>query len=141
MDLPLDVKFIIASFDIDVWIRLSFIDDEFKQFSYSVGRKLFIDLFTIMKIGNFSTTWKIFDKIHSFDDKPARIYPDGTKKWYCNDNLHRDERMPAIIYPDCEQHWYQYGERHRDNNLPAIIYPNGTKSWYQNGKFIKSTLF
>ena len=42
MDLPLDIKYKITSFNIDIWIKLSYIDDEFKQFSYNDGRKLFI---------------------------------------------------------------------------------------------------
>ena len=37
MDLPLDIKVVISSFDMDVWIKLSYIDDQFRQFSYKEG--------------------------------------------------------------------------------------------------------
>ena len=48
--------------------------------------------------------------LHSFDDKPAVIYIDGTKVWRKN------------------------GEFHRDNDKPAIVYPGGLKKWYVNNK-------
>ena len=120
MELPLDVKFIIASFDIDVWIRLSYIDDEFKQFSYGVGRKLFIKLFTInYKNISGSTSWKIFGKFHSFGDKPAVILSDGTKIWYQNNRFHRDSDLPAVIFFSGRQEWWVNGKLHRDDNKPA----------------------
>ena len=134
MDLPLDVKLVIASFDIDVWIRLSYIDDEFKKFSYGIGRKLFIDLFTIISINKSGTTCQIFNKLHSFDDKPAIIYPNGEKRWFHNGKCHRDNDKPAIISPNGEKRWYQYGNIYRDNDEPAVIDRYGTQKWYQNGK-------
>ena len=89
MDLPLDIKYKIASFDMDTWIRLSYIDDEFKQFSYGIGRKLFIDLFTIIHSGMNHKFYKIFNKIHREDDQPAILFTSGTQYWYKNNKLSR----------------------------------------------------
>ena len=134
MDLPLDIKFKIASFDINTWIRLSYIDDEFKQFSYGIGRKLFIDLFTIIDKGSSGTYWKIFDKYHREDDSPAIIYNHGTQEWYLNGKKHRDNDLPAIIHTNDYQEWYINDKLHRDNDQPAII--NKYYSiWCQNGSF------
>ena len=133
MDLPLDIKFKIASFDIDSWIRLSFIDDEFKVFSYKEGRKLFIDLFTIIRKNDYMTTCKIFNKYHSKNDIPALIY-EGDNYWYQNEKLHRDNDHPAIMYKDGGRLWYQHGKLHRDNDQPAVIEIDGNQYWYQNNK-------
>ena len=134
MDLPLDIKYKIASFNIDTWLRLSFLDEEFKQFSYGIGRKLFIELFTIMREDTMGKIWKIFNKIHREDDKPAIENHGGNKGWYINGKLHRDNDKPAIVTYDGDQYWYQHDKKHRDNNKPAIIYKSGTKAWYQNDK-------
>ena len=135
MDLPLDVKYMIASFDINVWIRLSYIDDEFKQFSFKEGKKLFIDLFTILYQDEKIKTWKIFDKYHSFNDQPAMIFANGEKRWYRNGQFHRDNDKPAAIRADSTRYWYQNGQLHRDNDQPAIVICNGdSKYWYQNNQ-------
>jgi len=55
---------------------------------------------------------------------------------YQNGKLHSYNDLPAIIYPDGTQFWYQNGELHRLDG-PAIIYPDGTQLWYQNGEEIK----
>ena len=140
MDLPLDVKFKIASFDMDTWIKLSYIDDQFKQFSYGVGRKLFINLFTIIDENKYHKISTIFGKLHSLNDQPALIYTNGNKYWYQNSKLHRDNDLPAIIYANGEQRWYQNGQRHGDGpdgQQPAIIGVNGGKIWYQNGTYLR----
>ena len=72
-------------------------------------------------------------KYHSFNDKPAIIYPNGSKYWYKNGNLHRGDDQPAIIYPDGTKHWCINGKHHRNNDKPAIIGSSGTKRWYVNG--------
>ncbi len=100
MDLPLDVKFVIASFDINLWIKMAYIDDEFKQFSYTIGRKIFIDLFTVMEETTRNKSWKIFDKLHREDDKPAVIYSNGQHEWRINNKRHRENDQPAVIYVD-----------------------------------------
>ena len=137
MDLPLDIKYKIASFDIDTWIRLSYIDEEFKRFSYNEGRKLFIELFTIVSRNSYETTWRVFNKYHRENDKPAIIYKLGTKHWYINGKLHRDNNQPAIIHTNGNQYWYQNGKYHRENDQSAIIYSNGYQCWYQYGNYVK----
>ena len=125
MELPLDVKFIIAGFDIDVWIRLSYMDNEFKKFSYGVGRKLFIKLFTIFYKNSCGECWKIFDKLHSFDDKPAVIYTEDTKIWCQNNIYHRDNDQPAVIYLSGRQEWWLNGKFQRDNSKLTVINSSG----------------
>ena len=129
MDLPLDIKFKIASFDINVWILLSFLDDEFKQFSYGEGRKLFIDLFTIVKIKDNNMKYEIFDKIHRCDDKPAIIKSDGTQMWWQNNKIHRDNDEPAIIKASGAKEWWLNGKLHRDNK-PAVTIHQELKNGY-----------
>ena len=142
MDLPLDVKFKIASFDMDAWIKLSYMDDKFKKFSYSIGRKLFIELFTIIDKNKYCKKWSIFGNLHSFDDQPAVIYSNGDKYWFQNGQLHRDDpsgQQPAVILADGEQRWYKNGQLHRDSpsgQQPAIIDANGGREWFQNGLFL-----
>ena len=165
MDLPLDIKFKIASFDEDVWIKLAYIDDEFKQFSYKDGRKIFIDLFTIIIESDTEKIWNIFDKIQRPDDKPATISHDGVnKRWYKNGILHRDNDLPAVVsvgngldlqwcyngkthrendkpaYMSSRgiKMWFYNGQFHRENDKPAIIRADGTQEWYQNGKMWRS---
>ena len=66
-------------------------DEEFKTFSYGIGRKLFIDIFTVINENIFCKTWTIFGKLHRFDDQPAIIYINGRQDWYQNDKLHRND--------------------------------------------------
>ena len=133
MDLPLDIKYKIASFNMDVWIKLSYIDEEFKQFSYKEGRKLFIDLFTVIENNNYGTSWKFFGELHREDDKPARIWLDGTQEWYQHGKRHRNNDQPAFIVPYCSKKWYQNNLLHRDNDRPAVIFFNGEEEWWLNG--------
>ena len=42
---------------------------------------------------------------HSFSDKPAIIYSDGTREWYKHGKLHRDFD-PAIIHANGRLEWY-----------------------------------
>ena len=37
-------------------------------------------------------------KLHSYDDKPAVIYEDGTREWVKEGKTHRENGKPAIIY-------------------------------------------
>ena len=134
MNLPLDIKSKIACFDMDVWIRLTYIDDEFKTFSYSIGRKLFIDLFTVITKTSNHTNWKIFNIIHRENDQPAIIFTDGTKMWYRNGKKHRDNDQPAVIELDGTKKWYNNGKKHRDNDQPAVIYSSGSQYWYHQGR-------
>jgi hypothetical protein len=77
--------------------------------------------------------YKIDNKIHRDNDKPAIEWSDGKKEWYQNDERHRDNDKPAIEFASGTKFWYQNGKLHRDNDKPAIEHANGTKEWYQNG--------
>ena len=72
--------------------------------------------------------------LHSFDDKPAEIRPNGTQIWYKNGKTHRDGDLPAIIWADGVRVWCQNGYTHRENDLPAIIFADGDVMWYKNGE-------
>lgn len=74
-------------------------------------------------------------RIHSENDQPAMIFPDGAKMWYKNGEIHRDNDLPAVILSDGTQEWYKVGLLHRENDLPAIEYADGTKAWCKNGRF------
>lgn len=134
MNLPLDIKLIIASFDMDVWIRLSYFDEEFKNFSYNIGRKIFIDLFTIIVNTNGVKFWTLFNIPYRDNDEPAAIKIDGTKMWYKNGKVGRDNDQPACISLDGSMLWFKDGEIHRDNDQPAIIIPDNSTMWYQYSK-------
>jgi hypothetical protein len=43
--------------------------------------------------------------LHSFDDKPAVVEADGTRKWYKNGQKHREGDLPAEIWNDGTQCW------------------------------------
>lgn len=47
--------------------------------------------------------------LHSYNDKPAVSYSDGTKYWYYDGVLHR-ENGPAIVYSNDEVSFYYHGE-------------------------------
>jgi len=74
-------------------------------------------------------------KIHSFNDKPAIVYPNSLY-WYKHGLLHR-ENNPAIIivhYIDNGKEfktkkWYKDGKLHNRKG-PAIILINGNKEWW-----------
>lgn len=77
------------------------------------------------------------NKYHSFDDRPAVIYNNGSSRyWYRNGKLHRDGDMPAIIISDDTQYWYKNGLLHR-HGKPAIVESDGHAVWYQDGIKIK----
>ena len=85
-----DVKIHIASLSSDIWYKLTLIDEEFKEYSNSIiGINMFIHLFYTMSIKDNNISWKIFEKLHSFNDKPAIIRANGTQEWYINGVLIR----------------------------------------------------
>lgn len=60
--------------------------------------------------------WSVLE-LHSFNDEPAIIFTNGTKKWFIEG---REGRM--------------------NNELPAIEFNNGSKIWidYESGKVLKT---
>lgn len=73
-------------------------------------------------------------KLHTDDDEPSIIYPDGTTYYHKNGKLHRNEDKPAIVSPDGSKQYYKNGEVHRDGDNPAIINSEGYKAYYKNGE-------
>jgi len=76
-------------------------------------------------------------KLHSYDDKPAIIFPDDIQIWYKNGKRHRDNDLPAVIYADSEQWWFQNNKIHRDGDKPAVICADGHAEWWIDGVKIK----
>ncbi len=77
-------------------------------------------------------TWKDeHGELHR-DDGPARIWPDGTQRWYQHGELHRDDG-PAVIMPNGAWAWFQHDKLHRDDG-PTVLETDGTQKWYQCGK-------
>lgn len=60
-------------------------------------------------------------ELHSINDQPAEIWPNGSKYWCKNGKLHRDGDKPAIICNNGSQFWYKNGKLYRDCK-PAVIY-------------------
>ncbi len=155
MDLLIEIKILIASFDQETWIKMVLYDNYFHKYAYSdIGRRQFIDLFTVIKVNSNLTSYTLFGKLHR-DYLPAIIYRNGERKWGQNGKVHRTDGPaviyvnggqcwcqnskihridgPALIYASGEQYWYKNEKLHRIGG-PAIIYSDGTREWRQNGK-------
>lgn len=83
-------------------------------------------------------------ELHSVDDAPAMVYPDGTQWWYRGGKVHRDGAA-AILWHNGVEEWFQDGKRHRDDG-PAVSLPDedgithsrrGLKEWWVQGKMIR----
>jgi len=62
----------------------------------------------------------------------------GYKRLYDeNGQLHSYNDLPAWIWPEGTKIWYIHGLTHRGNGLPAIIYSDGVKEWHENNVFIR----
>jgi len=78
------------------------------------------------------------------NDPPSVILDDGTRTWYKDHNIqagvsHRDQDRPARVEPSGSQRWFQNGARLRLFDRPAIVQhaPNGThfyQEWTRPGK-------
>ncbi len=158
MDLLIEIKILIASFDQGVWIKLVIYDDSFRQYAYSDGgRARFIELFTLIQIVSIPRIaevrqWCLFHRLHRIDG-PAEICDNGDQCWYRNGKLHRDNG-PARVYANGTLSWHHHGCLHRqgapayiaafyskwyyDNephraNGPALTLRDGSRFWYQHG--------
>ena len=110
MELILDVKMYIASYDQETWIKMMLYDDEFHHYAYSdIGKKQFVNNF-YQCINNLTY---LFNKLHSINDEPARIDYDGDKYWYYDGKIHRENDLPAVIDADGDKYWYYNGKRQR----------------------------
>ncbi len=139
MDLLIEIKIIIASFDQEAWIKLVLYDSAFCEYAYTVrGKQLFIKLFTTMQvvismpITHTVREWRIFDKLHR-NDGPANIDENGNQYWYQNDQVHRDNG-PAEVYASGTLIWCQHGQYHRHDGPAMISVNGGYYEWYYNGK-------
>ena len=62
---------------------------------------------------------------------------EGRVRYRMDDKLHRENDKPAIEDADGMKEWYYKGKLHRENDKPAIENADGTKEWWLNGKRIK----
>ena len=74
-------------------------------------------------------------RLHSFDDKPSIITPNGTQYWHNYGVIHR-ENGPAIKTAKGYQFFYQNGKCHREGD-PAVIFNEFLRSYYLKGKLEK----
>jgi hypothetical protein len=86
--------------------------DEYKSYQLRIIKRRSYSIKRINRI-EYRIEYRIDDKLHRDNDKPAREWSDGSKEWWLN------------------------GELHRNNDKPAIEFLNGSKSWYQNGTCIR----
>ncbi len=70
-------------------------------------------------------------KRHRNGDKPAVVYPNGTRFWYHHGKPHRGNDKPAYTSTSGCATWWVNGLRHR-NGGPAIV-DTYTHIYYQNG--------
>jgi hypothetical protein len=135
MDLILDILIEIASYDEDVWYKMTIANDEFALYSRGIaGIKMFRLLFTKDSGSDaYINGTYIFGLLNSIEDEPGVITSSGSF-WYKNGKYHRDNDLPAMVFKSGTQEWYKNGEHHRDNDMPASIYFNGTQIWSKNGK-------
>lgn len=157
MELVLDIKIIIASYNEKVWYWFYQHDDAFKKYSATKEAiHLFTTLFTKHYIEEsnrfYRESYYLLGKLHRMNGVAfscsgyCGIYiNDGVLKtnytniynkyevWCENGLIHRD-KLPAMIdYDANEQVWYNHGKKHRDGDLPAIVNDN-RQVWYHRGK-------
>jgi hypothetical protein len=135
----LDIKKVIASYNEDVYFKMTRIDDEFKEFAFSdIGKRHFVRLFK--KVGmdiEANKYTSIFGRKHSFNDEPASINRfSGVKIWYYNGLRHRPDQdgqsdLPAYESRYCNM-WYKNGLKHREGDLPTVV-SAGILEWHYNG--------
>ncbi len=58
--------------------------------------------------------------LHSFDDKPAIVCPNGHKEWYHHGLQHR-ENGPAVIFDNGIKNYYWYGNWYNPDSKEIVI--------------------
>lgn len=96
-------------------------------------------LYEIIENKNVNKMYLRDGMIHRDDDKPARKYANGDRKYYTNGKLDR-VNGPAIVMSSGCREWYQNGLLYRDGGLPSIVNDNGELMWideknYPSGLF------
>ena len=135
INIPLELKIIIARTHYGIWLSLTECDRAFLEYSRSEpGKAKFIGSFSKYEKGEFGgETWTLCGKLHREDDLPA-FSNDYRKMWHRYGKLHRENDLPAVIWSSGTQRWYQNGVLHRGHDLPAVVLDTGTKIWYPNGE-------
>jgi hypothetical protein len=107
LELILDIRIKIASYDASAFYWMYRYDDEFKKYAHTIeGVKSYVSLAVVKNITNGYISYRIFDIAHSMFDEPSIIANNGIKAWYKNGLLHRANNMPAIIWHDgTEEYW------------------------------------
>ncbi len=142
LDLFLDIKCYIASFDEIAWYLMYRYDSKFREYAVSSeGIKRFRTIFnqshyTINYQGDGCTEWRLLGKLHreSGDrnkDQPAVIYDNGMLSYYKFGVLHRDGDKPSIKHPSHSyRSYYKHGQRHRDNTINGESQPSFISNQY-----------
>ena len=111
----------------------------FKIFGISLFKDFYENgkLYVKEKIEN--QTFKHFKEsgeyiLNSFNDKPSKVYQNGTKEWHKDNILHREDDKPAVVYQNGDCEWWIEGKRHRIGG-PAVVYKN-VQCWYVDGDFL-----
>jgi hypothetical protein len=132
----LEIAIYTASFDYDVWYKLTLIHEKFAEYAHSRdGIIEYRRLFVKTVVGEYGVKTYLWGKLNSIEDKPAVVDIWGGKEWYKNYELHRENDLPAItrISGDCD--WFLNDKRGRIANKCAIIHDNGFREWFVNGAF------
>ena len=94
MNIILDVKKIIASFNQETWIKLVLYDEEFNHYARTKdGIDKFVEYFHIV----YNDNTFLFGELHSINDKYALINNHGDKYWYYHGKEHRENDLPIIM--------------------------------------------
>ncbi len=153
LDIILDIKCHIASFDKTAWYLMYRYDPEFRAYAMTKeGNKVFVQCFARVEYSDgapynidYIQRWTLFGRPHrgidsSGEDQPAIYCKNGDICYYYNGALHRDNDKPAFINKDGSVCYYKNSLIHRDddefgNSQPAIIYANNPNAglYYKHG--------
>jgi hypothetical protein len=135
-DLPLEILFHIASFDVGSYRAMLSVS----RFARSLSPDKVVDFMILfgysVEIDKYGVFWYLNGKPHrqarhGDPGGPAMEWWNGNKYWYLNGNLHRSDG-PAVETEIGDKEWWRFGVRHRVDG-PAIEWRNGDRYWYLNG--------
>lgn len=122
LDLPIDIKIHIASFDENIWIYLAIRDPEIYKYTIA-NRLIFVQLFTNCAKCSYSQRWKLLNREHreEFDTIgiPLPSYTDdNVQEWRLSGKLHSINDHPSLIFHNYKtwhtyKIWHIQGKRHR----------------------------
>lgn len=116
--------------------RHNFILDRFNfYFGYKTFKEKYLydrGILTQLICGDGTSIKYKNEIVHSDNDEPAIIYPNGTRQWFCNGFEHR-LYGPSTVFPGGSERWCCNGVPHRTDG-PAIFNSLvNEKIWYING--------